>query len=359
VSGPRSEPPGAVVAGIGVVTAVGLSAAETAASVRARMTRFSQTAIRDRRFEPVTLAVLPDDALPPLAEEVAGRHGLTSRMRRMLRLATPALGEVVAAIPSHAPRPGLILSLPETETTIPFDGPRFLAALGTQSGGAFDAAYSAAPATGRAGGLAAIEQAAALVRDGGVPFMLAGGVDTYRDLYVLATLDREERLASSANLDGFIPGEGAAFVLVANPISARRFGLPVLAALSPAGLGFEPGHLGAAEPYRGDGLTATVRALLAHAPPPSPIAEVHSSMNGEGHWAKEWSVAYLRNRGAFTEDVRIHHAADCHGDLGAASGPAMVAMATLGLRGGYRKSPVLVYASSDLGPRAALLVSAP
>lgn len=346
-----------LVVGMGLMTAVGVTAAETAASVRSATARFMETPIHDHRFEPVTLAVVPDDALPPLVEAAEKTAGLTSRMNRMLRLANAPLRASVAQVPSHAPRPGLILSLPETETTIPFDAALFLRALGLQAGDAFDVKYSAAPHVGRAGGLLAIEQAAGMVRDGRVPFMLAGGVDTYRDLYVLATMDAEKRLKSSANLDGFIPGEGAAFVLVASARRAADFGLAPIAALSPVSAGLEPGHLYSREVYRGDGLGGTLSALLQLAPPGTPISEVYSSMNGESHWAKEWGVAYLRNRAAFDEAFRIHHPADCYGDLGAASGPALVALAAVGMKAGYRGSSGLVYASSDHGARAAVLVS--
>jgi 3-oxoacyl-[acyl-carrier-protein] synthase-1 len=86
------------------------------------------------------------------------------------------------------------------------------------------------------------------------------------------------------------------------------------------------------------------------------LVDVYSSMNGESHWSKEWSVAYLRNRAAFNEGFRVHHPADCYGDLGAAAGPALIALVLLGMRGGYRAPAGLVYCSSDRGQRAAMLV---
>jgi 3-oxoacyl-[acyl-carrier-protein] synthase-1 len=54
----------------------------------------------------------------------------------------------------------------------------------------------------------------------------------------------------------------------------------------------------------------------------------------------------------------MHHPADCLGDTGAACGPIMAGLAALGIAGGYRRSPCLVYGSSDDGPRAALGVLA-
>ena len=351
-----SSPGGAVIVGFGAVTAVGATAKETAASVRSATSRFSETPLRDRVFRPITLGVVPDDVLPPVNPKAAQIDGLTSRMLRMLRLATPALTEAAAVVPGHAPRPGLILAVPETETALPFDASRFLAGLRQQAGDFFDATYASASGTGRSGGLLAIGEAAALVDSSRVPLMLAGGIDTYRDPFVLSTLDGERRLKTASNLDGFIPGEGAAFVLIANRRRAADYGLAPLASLSPSVSGIEVGHLYSSEPYRGDGLATTLRELFGQIGPSEPIPEVFSSMNGESHWAKEWSVAFLRNRSSFVEAHGIHHPADCYGDIGAATGPALVTMAIMGINAGYRQSPALIYASSDRGARAAILL---
>ena len=108
--------------------------------------------------------------------------------------------------------------------------------LAKQTDGGFDVARSAASYTGRAGGLVAIGRAADLIRTGAAPFALAGGVDTYRDLYVLGTLDMEKRVKSAVHLDGFIPGEGAGFVLLASESAAERAKLvPLVARLHVGG----------------------------------------------------------------------------------------------------------------------------
>jgi 3-oxoacyl-[acyl-carrier-protein] synthase-1 len=342
-----------VVAGVGMITAVGLSAAETAASVRAATARFSETSLMDKRFEPFTLAEVPEDGLPGLKDGLADA-GLTAREARLLRLGTAGLGECLKALPPQQPPPGLALSLPETSTTRALDGPLFLQRFAQQTGGSFDVKRSDASHRGRAGGLTAIGQAADAIRSGQVPFMIAGGIDTYRDLYVLGTLDMEQRVKSAVNLDGFIPGEGAAFLLLSRGDAG---GLP-LAAVSRVAVAVDNGHLYSEQPYRGDGLATAVQQLAQSETAAGPIQEVYSSMNGENHWAKEWGVAFLRNRGAFLPDHGMHHPADCFGDTGAACGPLMTGLAALGIKQGYRRSPALVYGSSDRGPRAALVVRA-
>jgi 3-oxoacyl-[acyl-carrier-protein] synthase-1 len=187
--------------------------------------------------------------------------------------------------------------------------------------------------------------------------MLAGAIDTYRDLFVLGTLDAEQRVKSERNHDGFIPGEGAAFLLLASAELVARAGIPALGRLTRVALDEEPGHLYSDTTYRGEGLARTLAQLLSSGDVGAPVAEVFSSMNGESHWAKEWGVGYIRNRSGFLEDVTIQHPADCYGDTGSASGPLLVGLAALGMRDGYRRSPSLVYCSSDRGPRAALAIS--
>lgn len=345
-----------VILSVGMMTAVGLSAAETAASVRSGTMRFAETAIHDKRFEPVTLAEVPEDGMPELADGLADLP-LTSRENRMLRLGSLALRECVESLPSAEKAPALMLALPETETTQPLDGAEFLSHFGKQTGAVFDGKGSDASFRGRAGGLLAISRAAELIRAGQASFMLAGGIDTYRDLYVLGTLDMEGRLKSAANLDGFIPGEGAAFLLLCSGQAAAGAGLTPLAAVSLATEAIEIGHLYSEEPYRGEGLAVCFQSLIASGSANGAIQEVFSSMNGESHWSKEWGVAFMRNSGAFGSEHGMHHPADCFGDTGAACGPVMVGLAALGITEGYRLSPCLVYGSSDRGQRAALSVT--
>jgi 3-oxoacyl-[acyl-carrier-protein] synthase-1 len=348
----------AVIAGVGMMTAVGLTAGETASSVRCAAMRFSESPLRDRRFAPYTLAEVPEGGLPPLSKGVESASGLTGRDRRMLRLAAGALRGMLESCPSALPAPALVLALPETETGLPLHGRRFLEHLGMQTQGAFDLARSDASDRGRAGGLAAIGQAIRLIAEGKAKSVVAGGVDSYRDGYVLATLDLEARVRSALNLDAFVPGEAAGFVLLADRRAADAAGARCMAQVSMAATGFEAGHLYSPEPYRGEGLAMAVSKLVQSGAVPAPFEEVYSSMNGESHWAKEWGVAAIRNKSFLAQGYRMHHPADCYGDVGAASGVLMVGLAAMGVRDGYRRSPCLIYGSSDRGPRAAVALTA-
>ena len=68
-----------VVVGIGMVTAVGVSAPETAASVRAATSRFVESALWDRHSAPFVLAEVPDEALPELYEDVTSTAVISRR----------------------------------------------------------------------------------------------------------------------------------------------------------------------------------------------------------------------------------------------------------------------------------------
>src|SRR5690349_9611904 len=93
---PQENP--VVIVGIGMTTPVGLSALETAASVRAATMGLSQSDFRDKRFDRVVLAEVPDGGVGGLAEALVDEPGLSSREARMLCLAEHALRDCVAPV---------------------------------------------------------------------------------------------------------------------------------------------------------------------------------------------------------------------------------------------------------------------
>src|SRR4051812_2114455 len=127
-----------VIVGVGMMTSVGLSAPEVAASVRAAIMRFGETPIRDHRFEPFVLAEVPEDGMPGLAEPVERETGLTAREMRMLRLGTMPLLEALAQLPEGTPPPPLAFALPEMQPGHRVDGARFLKLFAAQTENSFD-----------------------------------------------------------------------------------------------------------------------------------------------------------------------------------------------------------------------------
>ncbi len=348
--------PLAEILGIGMVTPVGLTARTAAAAMRAGITRIKLTCLLNSRFEPVRAGFLEDEHLPPLADAVARRASrISGRFRRCLQLATRAFQEVLAG--STKPLP-MFLALPEPQQNQAEPlGSVFLELLMSQAGVSLETRRSQVLFQGRAGGLIALEQALRLLSTGQVPGALVGGVDTYMDVRLLTTLDAEQRLHSGGLSDGFIPGEGAAFLWLGPPGEGRRQGQTPLACITSVGLGHEEGHCYSDKSYRGDGLAQAFRELFQRWPGHK-IRSVYAGFNGENFWSKEWGVAYLRHAHSFTESFRMEHPVEYTGDPGTALGPMMVTLAAVGLQRGYREGPCLVWCSSDLEQRAAVIVEA-
>jgi len=359
---------------LGAFCPVGLDAPQAVASMRAGIPRKTESLIMDAQLEPIVLGHLPDDVLPPLVPALVDlRAGLTTLQMRLLRLATPALQELlrlepVPAEPGRKPSPSTVLppglaSLPlllagPASPSQPLVSGSLLGQLARQTGAPIDVPQSRMFATGHAGLFAAIEYARLqLFEPGKAELAVVGGVDSYLDLQRLAELDADGRLPTDLPKDSFTPGEGAAFVLLAPRSACRRLGLEPLAWITALGLGTEAGHRRSTEPFRGDGLAlAFARALADQAD--EPMRAVMAGFTGESSHAKEWGVAYLRHAERFVEALRVEHPAEYTGDMGAALAPMMLVTTAIGLRRGHLLGPVLVWASSDGPERGALVVRA-
>jgi len=345
----------AFIQGLGMLTPVGGSAAQTAASVRAGISAYQDSSIHNRNFKPMTLALVPEESLPPLHEGLEPTQGLTSREIRMLRLAQPALEEAAGFLDRPRETP-LFLATPEPGPSASREiGDEFLDYLAIQSDHLFLRAESAVFPAGRAGGMLAL-QAAFEHLQGGNTDALVGGVDTYLDLHLLSSLDMEDRILAEGIMDGFAPGEGAAFiVLSSNERSDRGMSSEPVQVHRP-GVADEEGHRYSDKPYRGDGLANAMRLAIDNAKE-DPISTVFSSLNGENFGAKEWGVALTRNKSHFVDATRLEHPADCLGDCGAACGPLLIGLAATGLTKQYLQSPLLVYCSSETENRGAAVIS--
>jgi 3-oxoacyl-[acyl-carrier-protein] synthase-1 len=295
------------IAAAAVVTPIGASLAETAANLRAGVSAYAASAWRDSHGEPITVARAQ-------AAESASLRG-SAREHRLARLLRDPLARLTAATPTQ-----LFLGLPDGVDPTAVVSHRALRAV----------------RGGRAAGLLAVEAAVRAITDGTCDRAIAGGVDSLIDARVLAELDHARRLRSSANRDGFTPGEAAALLLLERGAGGIALTL---------GSGLETGR-------RSDALAAAVRAVVGDHRP----REAWSSMTGESRWAKEWAVAAIRNADALDEAELAHPTSAC-GDTGAASGPLMLALAAHGLARGERPGPALICVSSDGAERAAALVT--
>jgi len=341
----------------GTSTPLGLTTEQTASAVRAGLSAYEESSIYNKRFNPMTMALLPEDALPPLNAEISDEMpGLTSRQVRMIRLAHLALDDLSSKLKTIETLP-LFLAGPEKlpgQQEVCY--PELIDHISKQSGIVFHEKHSVIFPNGRAGGLWALHYAMAYVQAGYSQYAIVGGVDTYLDLYLLGSLDMEDRILAEGVMDGFAPGEGAGFFIISSqsePFEQTSQNIT----LYPPGLAKEEGHRYSQEPYRGDGLAEAFSLALDHASNIPPMQTVLTSLNGENFGAKELGVAATRNSERLIPEYIISHSADCFGDIGAAFFPVSVALTATGFLNDYIKGPVLDYASSETDFRAAVCIT--
>lgn len=352
--GPRGAARGA---GVPIVAAgargpLGLTALEVAMCARAQKLDVWPTRFEDRwrfRIGASRARYLPDDL-----------HGFD----RLVALGAPALREAAGAIAGPVPL-YLAIAEPGRPDDDPRMGPELIAALARASGVAIDVERSVVVRSGHAGGGMALELAMLRMRDAGLAdrpsVVVVGGLDSYYHGDVLRWLDEERRLHSQGAVDGFFPGEGAAFVVVAASAEEAQKAGPALAApiatIAAAASGREE-TIGTEEPNIAVAMTRAVRSA-AEGARGAPIAWVLSDVNGERHRVDEWSKVTIRSRDLFVEDVRHDRLPAMMGDLGAASGPMALAIAATWLRTGAAPAPrALVALHADGQDRAVTVIDA-
>jgi 3-oxoacyl-[acyl-carrier-protein] synthase I len=213
--------------------------------------------------------------------------------------------------------------------------------------------------TGHAAGTMAVQAAWQLVGSGGAEFALAGGVDSYTDPETLEWLEANEQVHSSGeenNPYGFIPGEGAGFVLLASADAAQRRGLSTAVELLTAASARESKLIKTATVCVGDGLTALFGAL-AGAPPVVKADHFFCDLNGEPYRADEFGFATIRAGALFRDPSAFTAPADSWGDVGAASGPLFLVLIDAAIRKGYTPGSVLAaFTSSESGERCGFVI---
>jgi 3-oxoacyl-[acyl-carrier-protein] synthase II len=180
---------------------------------------------------------------------------------------------------------------------------------------------------GNTGGLAALGYAADLVAGGRAGSVLAGGADElcFESFYGFA---RAGWLAGSGGTDGaetphpvpfhprrngFVPGEGAALLMLESEAAARRRGVPVLARVR--------GHGSAFDPSRGEDDTAAVAALER---------AVHLALEGAGIKAGDVGLLSLSGNGSRGGDAREARALERVFGDGLGDVPALAVKGALG-----------------------------
>lgn len=354
--------PRAVIATVGVRSAIGLNAIETAMMLRAGSAAMMECALVDSGGNPITGCM--QTTLDPklVGWERAGHLAIVA-----MQEAIAPFGKAIADL-----RTKLVLCIDEPSQKALADAPR----------GAFGAAiHPATPmvsfvherakemvsskitiqlcARGNAGPATIMEEMITALDRGEHDAIILGGVHTDYDPARIAELEEQGRLYSSENLDALIPGECAAFVVLVRPDLARHWRIPVHASIVGWGQAWDE-----ATPENDHsamealGMTAAVKAAT------QPMVDAGmktgwsiTDMTFEMWRVHEWQAMLIRTRKAWGEPYVVDSPAQRIGNLGAAVMPFAMAMVHEGKRRGVAPDErCLAIAGSETGARGAVFL---
>jgi 3-oxoacyl-[acyl-carrier-protein] synthase I len=334
------------VLGTGMVTGVGLSAPASCAAIRCGINNFEETRfMAGSRNWIVGSEVVMETPWRGLA--------------KLTNMAATAIRDCLKALPAP-PRPEsplpVILCIAEEERPgrLRGLGGPLLFDLEQELGMKFHPESSVIP-QGRVGGALALLRAQKLLSEGRHSHVVLVGVDTYLCGPTLAAYAERNRLLTAINSDGFIPGEGAAALLLTRADDQA----PAVLTCHPPGFAREAAHIESEQPLRADGMTQAVKAALAAAGLSFGQVDYRiSDVSGEQYRFKEVALATNRVLRERKVNFGIWHPADCVGETGAAALPIMLGVLHCGARKRYLPGPVfLAYLSNDDDKRAAVVLS--
>lgn len=325
---------------MGLATSVGLSAPASCAAIRAKLTNPCETRFLDSGGEWIR------GHRVPLEQPWGGR----TKLRKM---ATRAIRECLAANPRASwPEIPLLLCVAERERPGRMEGleePLF-AEICTELGVQFSDQSQVIP-RGRVSVGVALLRARRLLAEGRAKSVLIAATDSLLSWPTISAYEQADRLLTSVNSNGFLPGEGAGAILLGRSAAG--------AALFCAGLGFgqEPAPIASDAPLRADGLTQAIRSALTDAECRMHEIDLRiADVSGEHYYFKEASLAMSRLLRERKEEFPIWHHAECIGECGAASGIVSCIVACFACAKGYTPGPrILCHAATDGAERAAAI----
>jgi 3-oxoacyl-[acyl-carrier-protein] synthase-1 len=338
-----AAPPLAIL-GVGLVSGVGLTAAESCAAIRCGINNFQET-----RFTGNSRDWLVGSAV----ELEEPWRGIT----KLAKMAARATRECLDTAPIRdAAQIPVLLCTAEEDRPGRFENlDRALLDGIERELGITLHPNSRVVAQGRVGGAVALLQARRMMQEGRCTRVIVAGVDSFLVSGTLAAYDIAGRLLTANNSNGFIPGEAAGALLLG--IHEEAISTPLLC----CGLGFarEPAPFDSGKPLRADGLVQAIRAALNEAGLPlrdfdHRIADV----NGEQYRFKEAALAITRLLRHRKELFSLWHPVDCVGEVGAATLPIMLAILATGARKDYLPGPIFLgHLGNDDDKRAAFIAS--
>lgn len=326
-----------------LITSLGDKPANVASAVEAKINRFAEVDFGGFDGEPIIMAAIPSSAFTYPPAHIVRKYRQNPKQYRLLALALTALKKLN---PTTLREPlALFLAGPEA---LPAAGGlkyTFLKNLAEASELQFND-YSRISNMGRVGICEMASLAERYMETTGAPYALIGAVDTFYDQSTLEFLRHQNRLLPASS-DGFIPGEAAVFLLLTSQAVQPT-------ALSGKTLGIHSVHI-----HCGDkGEEALAKTITAITPDSRAAVNVlYSCVNGEYRFVNELAIAITRHHGSFAENYEIVRASESLGDLGAASGAAMIVLANERIQHSKTRQNILLCCSSDQGTRAVMCLT--
>ena len=326
----------------GMVTGVGLDTKSTCAAVRASIDNFQETRFIDAGGEWIQACEVP------LEQPWSGTRKLAKMLAQAL-IECAQQGKVdLEQVPliiclAEKERPGRVENLSnrvffETQEEL---GIRFHK-------------DSKVVEHGRVGGLVAMRQAREMIYKEKAEHIIVAGVDSLITGPALRVYEEQDRVLTSQNSDGFIPGEAAAAVLVTAPKASDEKQLICMG----LGFGVEKSTIDSEEPLRADGLTTAIKESLNDANCNESILDFKiTDTSGEQYYFKEASLAFSRVDRTKRTEFDFWHPSDCVGEVGAAMGMVMVIVLKSACEKSYSKgNHVLAHLGSDDGKRSSMVL---
>jgi len=324
----------------GLVTSVGLSAPSTCAAIRAKVTNPSLTRFIDAAGDPI------------MAHQVTLSkpwRGLT----KLAKMAGIAIEEAVVDIDAQSRSSiPLLLCVAEKDRPGRLEGldDELFALVQDEMGFRF-ATQSAVISAGRVSVAMATAQAMTLIESHSVAQVLIAATDSLLTWPALHHYDQANRLLNAKNSNGFMPGEGAAALLLSRPTDSGDM------CITGVGFGSESAGIDTEEPLRADGLASAMRAALAQAGMPSHEIDYRiADMSGEQYYFKEASLALSRTLRKRNEQLDLWHPAESIGETGAVAGLACMAVGQAAAVKRYAPGRrLMLHFGNDAGQRAAVV----
>ena len=339
-----------IVAGVGARTPLGLTSTQTGFLGRAGMVSLQEAPLPDGAGQAFTMGLV--SVVPRELRGTARLEALTG----------PALEELFSELGQRLSGSRLRLHLLADEPLGAFsvDVASLEFALRQQASALHGSNVAVeVHATGTGGGAAILATIQERLQQGVCDAVLFGGAHTDVDPCRIEALTASDRIFSPDNRDGLVPGEGAAFVLLTLPATARALGLPVRAVIQAFSPGFETARPDNDHPaFEAKGLTVAVRRAMTSANAQS--GWLMNDLNTELFRLYEYQAVLARSQDLLCPPQVMEAPAQRLGDQGAASLPLHLVLAAEAWRRGYAPCPrLLTTTGSDSGARTAVVVAQP